>query len=60
VQDPYNDKMFPDPVPPKKGTEHVLKGGGFLADVKNTIYATHGAGPGDGFDVGFRVLREVK
>ena len=60
VQDYDNGKMFADPVPPKKGTEHVLKGGGFLADVKNVIYATHGAGPGSGYDVGFRIVREVK
>jgi sulfatase modifying factor 1 len=60
VQDFYNDKMFPDPVPPKSGTLHVLKGGGFLSDVKNTIYATHAAGPGDSYDVGFRIVRDVK
>jgi hypothetical protein len=38
----------------------VLKGGGFVADVKNAIPATHAAGPGSGFDVGFRVVREVR
>lgn len=59
-QNPYNDKMFPDTVPSKKGTEHVLKGGGFLPDVKNTIYAAHGAGPGSGFDAGFRIVRDIK
>ena len=37
----------------------MLKGGGFLGDVKNTIYSTHAAGPGDGFDVGFRIVRDV-
>ena len=58
VADYYNEKMFADPVPPRRGTEHVLKGGGFLSDVKNAIYATHGAGPGSGFDVGFRVVRD--
>ena len=58
VADYYNEKMFADPVPPRRGTEHVLKGGGFLSDVKNAIYATHGAGPGSGFDVGFRVARD--
>jgi formylglycine-generating enzyme len=60
VADYYNGKIFPDPRPPRSGALHVLKGGGFLADVKNTIYATHGAGPGDGFDVGFRIVRDVK
>ena len=59
VQDPYNGKLFADPVPQKKGPEHVLKGGGIVSDVKNVIYATHAAGPGDGFDVGFRIVRAV-
>ena len=60
VDDYYNEKMLPDPVPPKHGTEQVLKGGGFASDVKNVIYATPGAGPGDGWDVGFRVARDVR
>lgn len=60
VQDYYNEKLFPDPVPPKTGTVHVLRGGGFLADVKNATYFTHAGGPGSGFDVGFRIVREVK
>jgi formylglycine-generating enzyme required for sulfatase activity len=61
VADPYNEKMFADPVPAKTGKEHVLKGCGFgAADVGNCIYATHGAGPADVYDVGFRVLRDVK
>jgi formylglycine-generating enzyme required for sulfatase activity len=58
VQDFYNEKPFADPVPPSRGREHVLKGGGFAADVKNAIPATHAAGPGSGFDVGFRVVRD--
>jgi formylglycine-generating enzyme required for sulfatase activity len=60
VEDLYNEKTFPDPVPPTRGTQHVLKGAGFVSDVKNAIYATHGAGPGDGWDVGFRIVREVE
>jgi sulfatase modifying factor 1 len=60
VQDYYNEKLFADPTPPRTGTEHVLRGGSFLSDVKNTTYFTHGAGPGSGFDVGFRVVREVR
>jgi formylglycine-generating enzyme required for sulfatase activity len=61
VQDFYNVKMFPDPTPPKSGAEHVLKGCGFgAADVGNCIYATHAAGPADGYDVGFRVLRDIQ
>jgi formylglycine-generating enzyme required for sulfatase activity len=61
VADYYNEKMFPDPTPPKSGTQHVLKGCGFgAADVGNCIYATHGAGPADVYDVGFRVVREIR
>jgi sulfatase modifying factor 1 len=59
VDDYYNEKLFADPAPPRSGTTHVLKGGGFLSDVKNTIYSTHAAGPGDGFDVGFRIVRDL-
>jgi sulfatase modifying factor 1 len=59
VQDAYNEKVFADPTPPRQGREHVLKGGGFLADVKNMTYLTHAAGPGSQFDVGFRVVREA-
>ena len=59
VQDFYNEKTFPDPVPPASGTQHVLKGAGFASDVKNAIYATHAAGPGDGWDVGFRIVMDV-
>ena len=59
VSDYYNEKIFADPVPPRDGTTHVLKGGGFLGDVKNTTYSTHAAGPGDGFDVGFRIVRDL-
>jgi formylglycine-generating enzyme len=59
VDDIYNERLFADPAPPRRGATHVLKGGGFLADVKNAIYSTHAAGPGDGFDVGFRVVRDV-
>ena len=58
VDDYYNGKVFADPVPPRHGATHVLKGGGFLADVKNATYSTHAAGPGDGFDVGFRIVRD--
>jgi sulfatase modifying factor 1 len=59
VADPYNGKMFPDATPPKSGSVHVLKGGGFASDVKNAICATHGFGPGDGFAVGFRIVKDV-
>ncbi len=59
VDDPYNGKTFPDPKPALTGAVRVLKGGGFLADVKNTICATHGGGPGDGWDIGLRIARDV-
>jgi formylglycine-generating enzyme len=61
VADPYNDKMFADPTPSKSGKQHVLKGGGMgAADRSNTSYAYHGAGPADEYDVGFRVLRDLR
>lgn len=60
VQDAYNEKMFADPVPPKSGKQHVLKGSSFTGDVKNATYMNHSAGPGNGFDVGFRIVMEVK
>ena len=60
VQDYYNEKLFADPTPPRSGKVRVLKGGGFAADVKNAIPATHAAGPGSKFDVGFRIVRDLK
>lgn len=60
VQDIYNEKIFADPVPPAAGKEHVLKGAPFYGDVKNATYLTHAAGPGSGYDTGFRVLMEVR
>ncbi|OJU10152.1 MAG: hypothetical protein BGN86_06155 [Caulobacterales bacterium 68-7] len=57
--DSYNEKIFADPKPTNGGKEHVLKGGGFAADVKNAICATHAGGPADGWDVGFRVVKDV-
>jgi formylglycine-generating enzyme len=59
VQDYYNEKLFADPVPPKSGTQHVLKGASFVGDVKNATYLTHAAGPGNGWDIGFRVVLDV-
>ena len=60
VQDYYNDKIFADATPSNSGPIHVLKGGGFLGDVKNVVYATHAGGPADGYDVGFRIVRDIK
>jgi len=60
VEDFYNEKIFADPIPPKKGKEHVLKGAPFYGDVKNATYMTHAAGPGSKYDVGFRIVMEIK
>ncbi len=60
VQDYYNEKPFADPNPPRSGAEHVLKGASFVGDVKNATYLTHAAGPGNGWDVGFRIVREAR
>jgi sulfatase modifying factor 1 len=60
VEDFYNDELFADPTPPSVGTHHVLKGGSFTSDVANAHYFFHGAGPGNGFDVGFRLVMEIK
>jgi formylglycine-generating enzyme len=60
VEDFYNGKLFPDPIAPLSGTVRVLRGGSFLSDVKNATWFTHAAGPGNGWDVGFRVVREVR
>ena len=60
VQDYYNEKIFADPIPPRSGKEHVLKGASFTGDAKNATYMTHAAGPGNGYDVGFRLVMEMK
>lgn len=60
VDDYYNEKMFPDPAPPGSGSTHVLRGGSFTSDVKNTTWFTHAGGPGNGYDVGFRIVMEVR
>ncbi len=60
VADYYNEKFFPDPAPPKSGKEHVLRGASFIGDVHNASVFTHGAGPGNGWDVGFRIARDLK
>lgn len=59
VEDYYNEKIFADPVPPVSGKVHVLKGASFVGDVKNATWLTHAAGPGNGWDVGFRVVMEA-
>jgi len=56
VEDFYNEQLFADSVPPKKGKQHVLKGAPFYGDVKNATYMTHAGGPGSKYDVGFRLV----
>ena len=60
VDDYYNEKLFADPVPPKKGEQHVLKGASFVGDVKNATYMTHAGGPANGWDVGFRIVKDIE
>ncbi|MBC7745744.1 MAG: formylglycine-generating enzyme family protein [Flavobacterium sp.] len=60
VQDAYNEKIFADPIPSRSGTEHVLKGASFTGDAKNATYKTHAAGPGNGYDVGLRLVLEIR
>jgi formylglycine-generating enzyme len=59
TEDYYNEKIFADPRPPVNGSAHVLKGASFVGDVKNATWLTHAAGPGNGWDVGFRVVMEI-
>jgi formylglycine-generating enzyme len=56
VADCYNEKIFADPTPPEKGEQHVLKGASISGDVKNATYMTHAGGPGNGWDVGLRII----
>jgi formylglycine-generating enzyme len=59
VEDLYNEKIFADPRPPAIGKTHVLKGASFVGDPKNATWLTHAGGPGNGWDVGFRVVLEI-
>lgn len=60
VSDVYNEKLFADSVPGQAGSAHVLKEDSFESDVKHTTWSTHAGGPGSGFDVGFRIVQEVR
>lgn len=60
VEDYYNNEVLADPIPPSDGNVHVLKGGSITSDVTNATYLFHGAGPGNRYDVGFRLVREQR
>ena len=60
TSDFYNEKIFADKTPMEHASEHVLKGASFVGDVKNATYMTHAGGPGNGWDVGLRLVREEK
>lgn len=60
VQDFYNEKIFADRIPPATGQQHVLKGASFTGDVKNATYMTHAGGPGNGFDIGLRLVMQKR
>ena len=60
VSDIYDEKLFADSVATTVGSTHVLKDGSFVSDVKNTTWSKHAGGPGSGFDVGFRIVREIR
>ncbi|MDB5438129.1 MAG: hypothetical protein JWM33_556 [Caulobacteraceae bacterium] len=59
VQDVYNEKVQPDPIPPKTGKTHVLKGGSYMSHFVNIAAAVHAGGPGDPFDTGFRIVKDM-
>lgn len=60
VEDNYNEKLFAEIDERPQGKQHVLKGASFVGDVKNATYMTHAGGPGNGWDVGFRIVRDVE
>lgn len=60
TDDLYNEKLFADSFPPANGDQHVLKGASFTGDVKNATYMTHAAGPGNGWDIGLRIVMEPR
>lgn len=60
VADWYNEKQFADPTPPRSGTVRVLKGASFSADQTGANYFVHAGGPADGFDVGFRIVKDAR
>lgn len=58
VADFHNGRALPGAEPPETGEHHVLRGGSFLSDVKNATWFGRGAGPGNGWDVGLRLVAE--
>jgi formylglycine-generating enzyme required for sulfatase activity len=60
VSDWYNEKQFADPAPPRSGKVHVLKGASFSVDQTGANSFFHAGGPADGFDVGFRIVKDVR
>ena len=60
VEDFYNEKIFADSIPASNGKVHVLKGASFAGDVKNATWFTHAAGPANGWDVGFRIVMDLR
>ena len=60
VEDYYDGAPHLSPESPATGTVRVLRGGSFLSDVKNATPFSRAAGPGNGFDVGFRVIRDAR
>ena len=60
VADWYNEKQFADPIPPRSGQVRVLKGASFSVDQIGAHPFFHAGGPADGFDVGFRIVKDVR
>jgi formylglycine-generating enzyme required for sulfatase activity len=61
VQDHYDYDVVPKgPKGPSRGTQHVLKGGGFQAHSKNVRVSVHAGGPGSIICTGLRVVKDVK
>ena len=61
VEDYYDYDTVPKgPKGPAKGTEHVLKGGGFQAHAKNVRVVVHAGGPGSVVSTGFRVVMDAQ
>jgi formylglycine-generating enzyme required for sulfatase activity len=59
VRDWHNEEVYADPAPPKSGMVHVLKGASFSRDQTGAHYFIHAVGPGDKFDVGLRIVKDV-